>query len=254
MAKTKLSGCGCIGVGLVGLMVIGPVLRLIEQAGWIIVLGFAVAAGFAFYNRATKTRQAVQSLEKFVLDVDSSCAFMAFDTETSGLYPEEGARVVQIAMIAMDKDLKELGRFSTVINPHGSVGKSELHGVTKMRAFFAPDFARVAQGLHAAFNGKVAVAHNAEFDEKFVRMEFERAGVPMPSVRFLDTLGLARKHIRGALNYKLVTLVSDLGIDLQESPAGGAHDALYDAWCCAEVLKEICTRSKIDPVSFIRRT
>lgn len=254
MAKTKLSGCGSLGALVLGVMILGPIISFLAQVGWLIALAVLIFAGVAVYARIARTREAVQTLSKFVEEVDPRAAFMVFDTETSGLYPEEGARVVQIALIALDKDLNELGRYSTVINPHGSVGKSELHGVTKFRTFFAPDFARVAYSLHTAFNGKVAVAHNAEFDEKFLRMEFERSGMAMPGVRFLDTLALARKHIKGALNYKLMTLVSDLSVDLEKSPLGGAHDALYDAWCCGEILKEICRRGGIDPVSFIRRS
>lgn len=254
MAKGKISGCGCIGIGLLAVLVIGPIVAFMQKAGWVfLVVAFLLAAYFV-YERITRKRATLAELEKFVDEVASRATFVVFDTETSGLYPEDGAQIVQIAMVAMDDQLNELGRFATVINPHGDVGKSDLHGVTKSKTFFAPDFREVARLLHTAFNGKTLVAHNAEFDEKFIRMEFERAGLPMPGVRVLDTLGLARKHIKGVLNYKLITLVSDLNISLLNSPSGGAHDALYDAWCCGEVLKAICVEANIEPISLIRRS
>lgn len=235
------------------MVIIGPVLQILAELGWVL-LGFGVvSAGVAFYFRAKKAKEAAGALEGFVRQIDGRAEFIVVDTETSGLYPSEGARVVQIAMIGLDRHLSEIARFSTVINPHGSVGKSDLHGVTRTRAFFAPDFFQVAAKLHEAFNNRVLIAHNAEFDEKFVRMEFERANFTMPSARLVDTLALARKHVKGSLNYKLMTLVADLGVDLRNSPIGGAHDALYDAWCCAEVFKQICSRASIDPESFIRR-
>ena len=150
----------------------------------------------------------------------------------------------------MDKDLNEIGRFTTVVNPHGDVGKSDLHGVTKSRTFFAPDFRDISKNLQLIFQNKMLVAHNSDFDEKFIRMEFSRVGIPMPVVQFIDTLALARKHIKGVRNYKLITLVEELGIDLSRSPSGGAHDAMYDTWCCAEVLKSVCNQAGIKPPTF----
>lgn len=254
MAQNRVTGCGCIGIGLLAVLVLGPILTFIQKAGWLLLVGVVIAAAYVVYERITRKRATLVDLEKFVDEVAGTATFIVFDTETSGLYPEEGARIVQIAMVALDEKLVELGRFATVINPHGDVGKSDLHGVTKTKTFFAPDFPEVAKLLHSALSGKARVAHNAEFDEKFIQMEFERAGMPKPGGRVIDTLALARKYVKGALNYKLITLVSDLEIDLRHSPSGGAHDALYDAWCCGEVLKAICIEAKMDPKSLTSRS
>jgi len=254
MAKKKLSGCGCLGLGLVGLFLVAPALSALQQSGVALLVSALIVAGAVFGYRIFESKRAVESLTQFAADTGSEAAFIVLDTETSGLKPEEGARVVQVALIALDSELNEVGRFSTVVNPHGSVGMSDLHGVTATRAFLAPDFKSIAPGLHAALNGKVMIAHNASFDEKFIRMEFSKTQVAMPGVRVVDTLALAQKHIRGAFNYKLMTLVSDLGVDLSFGPAGQAHDALYDAWCCGEVFKAICVEAKLDPKDFIRRS
>jgi DNA polymerase-3 subunit epsilon len=232
---------------------VGPLIALLQQVGWVILLLAAIllAAGIVYRIRAKKER--VTALQSFVDLSEESASFVVFDTETSGLRPEDGARIVQIALIAMDENLIEIGRFSTIVNPHGDVGRTDIHGITRFATLTAPDFHEISRLLFAAFNNKVIVAHNADFDERFIRQEFSLVGLPMPSVRVLDTLSLARKNVKGALNYKLMTLVSDLAIDLTGSPPGGAHDALYDAWCCAEVLKSICARYNIAPSSFINR-
>ena len=254
MAKKRLSGCGCIGVGLVVVVFAAPVLSVLRDSAVPLLISVLVIAGTLFGYRVFESRRAVESLGQFSAEVGGSATFIVLDTETSGLSPEEGARVVQIALIAFDVNLKEVGRYSTVVNPHGSVGMSDLHGVTSIRAFFAPDFKAISGHLQAVLDRKVMIAHNASFDEKFLRMEFSKTQFSMPSIRVVDTLALAQKHIRGAFNYKLMTLVSDLGIDLSFGPAGQAHDALYDAWCCAEVFKAICIEAKLDPAAFTRRS
>lgn len=253
MAKSKVSGCGCLGIGIVALVVLGPLFAFLEKAGGYLVVMAIIGIAVALYFRASRKREKAAELAKFTYGPAREAEFLIFDTETSGLYPEEGAQIVQIALIAMDNKLNEIGRFTTVVNPHGSVGKSDLHGVTKSRAFFAPDFRDISKNLHTAFTDKVVVAHNSDFDEKFIQFEFSRVGMPMPSIQIVDTLALARKHIKGVLNYKLITLVDELGIDISKAPSGSAHDAMYDTWCCAELLKEICERAEIDPSTFRKR-
>lgn len=253
MAKSQVSGCGCIGIGIVAVMILGPLLDILEKAGWFLAVLAVVGIAVAIYFKSTSKKEKAAQLEKFAYGPAREAEFIVFDTETSGLYPEEGAQIVQIALLAMDSELNELGRFTTVVNPHGDVGKSDLHGVTKSRAFFAPDFRDISKNLHATLAGKALVAHNSDFDEKFIRMEFSRVGMDLPDAQFIDTLGLARRHIKGVLNYKLITLVDQLGIEVSDAPSGGAHDAMYDALCCAELLKEICLRAEIDPASLKKR-
>lgn len=102
--------------------------------------------------------------------------FAVIDVETTGLHPQT-QRIVEIAIIRTDETGAQVDSWSTRINPEQPVGATHVHGITDRDVAHAPLFAHVAQAIGSLLNGLVVVAHNAEFDEAFLRAEFAR---PVP--------------------------------------------------------------------------
>ncbi|MCX6405137.1 MAG: 3'-5' exonuclease [Actinobacteria bacterium] len=110
--------------------------------------------------------------------------YVVVDVETSGLEPDQGARVIEIAAIRTPGDGTVTDSFHTLINPESNdVGLTSLHAITAEMVADAPVFAQVANHVRGIFSNAIFVAHHALFDERFVASEFAHAGEelnPMP--------------------------------------------------------------------------
>ena len=91
MAKSKISGCGCLGIGIVSLIVLGPILAFLEKAGWFLALMALAALIGAIYFRIQSKKEKLAELQRFTEGPGGTAQFIVFDTETSGLHPEDGA-------------------------------------------------------------------------------------------------------------------------------------------------------------------
>lgn len=168
-----------------------------------------------------------------------------FDTETTGREPRDGDRIVEIGCVEL-WNLVPTGRtFHCYLNPGSKEIPDEVvrvHGLTNAFLRDKPNFgdATILEPLLAFFGDDLLVAHNAEFDRKFLNAELERIGRPgFPSDRFVDTLAIAREKFPGA-NNKLDALakrfgLDALGFDLEGRKGAGGHGALLDAKMLAEV-------------------
>lgn len=246
-AKANWLGLGCLFLAL------GPAL-LNVLAGSIVpifIFAFVVAiAGLVFV--LFRERKVQENLNHLNSKVDSSARVVILDTETTGLYPENGDRVIQISLIFLDENLDFVADFSTLFNPSRDVGRTDIHGITQGMVRIAPRFNSMARKLATVLESKVIVAHNADFDMTFLVAEFMQSQVSVPRFgKVIDTLSLARKHVGGVRNYKLMTLVEHLGIDASKAPIGRAHDARFDAWCCGELLKRILDDAGIRRSTFV---
>lgn len=103
-------------------------------------------------------------------------AFAVVDFETTGILPSYHHRVVEIGVTHVDDDGTITGRWETLINPERDLGPQHIHGIRAADILDAPTFAAVAPEFAGLLQGRVFAAHNASFDLRFLRAEFERAG------------------------------------------------------------------------------
>jgi DNA polymerase-3 subunit epsilon len=163
---------------------------------------------------------------------------IVFDTETTGFDPRTGDRVVEIGCIELVNHIATGQTFHAYINPERSMPRAafEVHGLSDEFLADKPKFAEIADAFVAFIGEARLVAHNAEFDFKFINAEFGRLGLPpVGSERMVDTLALAkRKHPAGPNS--LDALCSRYGID---NSRRDRHGALLDSELLAEVYVEL---------------
>ncbi|MEU1894375.1 TerD family protein [Streptomyces pristinaespiralis] len=153
------------------------------------------------------------------------------DVETSGLVARRD-RVLSVAVVTVGPDGAQTGEFSTLLDPGCDPGPVHVHGLTAERLRGAPAFEEVAQRISQMLEGRVLVAHNAQFDYDFLAHEFARAGASLPVARRLCTLALNRRVDPPTQDLRLGTLAAHYGV-----PQLRAHDALDDTRVLAGVLR-----------------
>jgi DNA polymerase-3 subunit epsilon len=161
-----------------------------------------------------------------------------FDTETTGLEPLSGDRVIEVACLELWRDLPTGRSFHRLIDPERDIPEeaSRVHGMTRADLRGKPRFAEVAEDLLAFLGDVPLIAHNAPFDFGFLNAEFARLRRPaLDRVRMIDTLALAKTRFPGAPN-SLDALCRRFGIDLAERTS---HNALLDCKLLAEVYVEL---------------
>ncbi|HVY14370.1 MAG TPA: DNA polymerase III subunit epsilon [Rhodopila sp.] len=161
-----------------------------------------------------------------------------FDTETTGLEPLNGDRVLEIAALELVNDLPTGRHFHCLIDPQRDIPTeaSRVHGFTSADVAGKPLFADIAADLLAFLGDGKLIAHNAPFDFGFLDMEFSRVGMPLLArERMVDTLDLAKKRFPGMPN-SLDALCRRFDIDLS---ARTTHNALLDCRLLAEVYVEL---------------
>ena len=165
---------------------------------------------------------------------------IVLDTETTGLDPRRGDRLVEIACIEL-QDLLPTGRtFHRYVNPERDmpIEAEKVHGLSARFLADKPKFSEtdVCDAFLEFVGDAVIVAHNAGFDRGFVNFELERLGRDgLHETRWLDTLGLAQKRFPGMYN-SLDALCKRFKISLAEREK---HGALIDARLLAEVYLEL---------------
>jgi DNA polymerase-3 subunit epsilon len=165
---------------------------------------------------------------------------IVFDTETTGTDPERGDRIVEIGCVEL-MDLVPTGvTFHRYVNPERDVPAEvvRVHGLTGEFLSDKPVFgaSEVVDELLAFIGDAQLVAHNAEFDRRFLNAELGRLGLSViPKERCVDTLVIARKKYPGA-PASLDALCRRLSIDLT---ARDKHGALLDSHLLAAVYLEL---------------
>ena len=163
---------------------------------------------------------------------------IVFDTETTGFDPRTGDRVVEIGCVELVNHIVTGQTFHVYLNPERSMPRAafEVHGLSDEFLADKPKFAEVVDDFLAFVGDARLVAHNAEFDFKFVNAELGRLGLPPIGLdRMVDTLALAkRKHPAGPNS--LDALCSRYGID---NSRRDRHGALLDSELLAEVYVEL---------------
>ncbi len=160
------------------------------------------------------------------------------DTETTGLDPLRGDRLVEIGGIELANRFPTGRTFHVYINPERSMPEEafRVHGLSAEFLSDKPKFAEVAAEFEAFIEGAKLVIHNASFDMGFINAELKRIGrSPFPADRVIDSLGLARRRFPGGPN-SLDALCSRFGIDNSRRTK---HGALLDAELLADVYIEL---------------
>jgi DNA polymerase III subunit epsilon len=163
---------------------------------------------------------------------------IVFDTETTGLNPVGGDRMVEIGCIEIFNRIETGRHFHAYFNPERDIPfeAQEVHGLTNLFLSDKPRFGERADELLDFIEDSPLVAHNAGFDFGFLNFELERCGRPSVGLhRMVDTLTLARSKHPGA-KHSLDALCIRFGIDRSHRVK---HGALLDAQLLAQVYVEL---------------
>ncbi|MBQ8014156.1 MAG: 3'-5' exonuclease [Treponema sp.] len=166
--------------------------------------------------------------------------FCALDTETTGLKPSED-RIIEIGAVKFDKS-GELARFSTLVNPRILIPHfcQELTGITNKMVFNQKEFREVAGDLLAFLGDSIIIAHNAQFDIRFVNAELERMNQGPLLNKAVDTLRFSRWAFPENEHWTLQFLARQLKIEVK-----AAHRAEDDARVCMELFLR-CIKDTMD--------
>jgi DNA polymerase-3 subunit epsilon len=158
--------------------------------------------------------------------------FAVLDVETTGLTPQFGDRICELALLRFRGD-RELGRFHTLVNPQRPIspGAFAVNGIREQDLVDAPIFAEIAPRLLDLLEESTLVAHNAPFDLSFLAAEFQICDLRLTANPIIDTLALARRCYRFPSN-SLQTVARLLGVDTM-----GQHRALADVVTTKMVLE-----------------
>lgn len=163
---------------------------------------------------------------------------IALDTETTGLNPKAGHRVVEIGCVEMINYVATGEVFHVYINPQRDMPEEAfaVHGLSEEFLKQHPLFADVVEDFLEFIGSDPLIIHNAQFDMGFLNAELERAGRPvLPMDRAVDTVRMARHKFPGA-QASLDALCKRFGID---NSSRDLHGALLDARLLADVYLEL---------------
>ena len=168
---------------------------------------------------------------------------VVFDVETTGLEPERGHKILEIAAIELIDDLPTGDEFHVFVDPMREIPSdtTRIHGIDMQRILReqAQPFYAVADDLLAYFSDSLLIAHNAKFDVGFLDFELRACRRPdmpgMRSGRIVDTLALANEKL-GNGGHTLDALCRRFGID---TSVRQKHSALLDCRLLAAVYLQL---------------
>ena len=162
---------------------------------------------------------------------------VVLDTETTGLNPQEGHRIIEIGCVELINRRFSGNRFHVYINPDRAIdqGAIEVHGITNQFLDDKPRFVDIYEDFVAFIKGAELVIHNAPFDVGFINHEFsllaDKARAVEEYSTVFDTLAFARKKHPGQRN-SLDALCKRYSID-------NSHRELHGALLDAEILADV---------------
>lgn len=163
---------------------------------------------------------------------------IVLDTETTGLNPFDGHRIVEIGAVELWQQIPTGRTYHQYVNPERPMPQEafEVHGLGDEFLADKPVFTAIAQAFLEFVQDSKLVIHNASFDMRFLNAELEWAGLrPLPSDQALDTLAIARRKFPGS-NASLDALCRRFGID---NSMREKHGALLDSEILADVYLEL---------------
>lgn len=171
--------------------------------------------------------------------------FTIFDTETTGLEPEFGDRIIEIAGIRF-KGKEKLAFYHSLVNPQMAVKESALkiNNITDEMLKDAPEMKEVLPKFLDFIKGSYLCAYNAGFDMSFLKKESELINLAYPKdLIVIDLLKMSKRLLPGLSNYALISVAKALDIKIDV-----LHRAFFDAQISFEIfqrLKEIILKKGI---------
>src|SRR5688572_24436056 len=163
---------------------------------------------------------------------------IVFDTETTGLSPQNGDRMVEIGCVELFNRVETGRTFHSYFNPERPMPSEAeaVHGLSDRFLSDKPRFPEICEALIDFIGDSPLVAHNAGFDFGFINHEFGQCGRPsVCGSRMVDTLAIARQKFPGA-KHSLDALCTRFGVDRSLRIK---HGALIDAQLLAQVYVEL---------------
>lgn len=171
----------------------------------------------------------------------SDVEFVAFDLETTGLFPV-ACRIVEFGALRFRLDGKELGCLDQLVDPECLIPPkvTKIHGIKDAMVRGKPTVGEIMPKFLEFLGGPATIllAHNASFDMGFLAFAMAKRGIPLPSHRVVDTLDLARSSLRGLPAYSLETIARRLGVADWED-----HRALSDSRLVMGVFQNMIGRN-----------
>lgn len=164
---------------------------------------------------------------------------IVLDTETTGLDPLKGDRVVEIGCVEVFNHMPTGKTYQVYLNPERDMPSEAamVHGLTEEFLADKPVFAQEVDSFLNFIGDSTLVIHNASFDMNFLNAELTRCGYKrLPMTRATDTVAMARRMFPGA-PASLDALCKRFGVD---SSVRKKHGALLDAELLSEVYLELC--------------
>ena len=160
---------------------------------------------------------------------------IVLDTETTGIDPKEGHRIIEVGAVQIENREITNTEFHKYIQPNRTVGDSvKVHGITDKFLINKPQFSQISDDLLSFIDGSTLIIHNAPFDLGFINHELKLNGVKtkiQDLCPVIDTLELSKKQRPGTM-HNLDALCRRFEID---TSARTRHGALLDAQILAQV-------------------
>jgi DNA polymerase III subunit epsilon len=168
--------------------------------------------------------------------------FVAFDLETTGLFPVVN-RIVEFGAVRFTLDGRELAAWQQLVDPECLIPAevTDIHGITDTMVQGQPTLAEALPGFLEFLGSTEAIllAHNAMFDLGFLNFAATKTGLDLPANPVIDTLDLARTCVHGAPSCRLEDLVVHLGLAESED-----HRALSDSRLVLALFTHLAGRVK----------
>ncbi|MCC5826567.1 DNA polymerase III subunit epsilon [Alkalimonas sp.] len=165
---------------------------------------------------------------------------IVLDTETTGINPKEGHRIIEIGCVELVNRRFTGNNYHVYINPERDIEAEAIavHGITNERLMHEPKFRDIANDFYQYIQGAELVIHNAAFDVGFIDHEFSMLRPTLPPVAgycaILDTLKLARDLHPGQKN--------NLDALCRRYDINNSHRTLHGALLDAEILADVYLR------------
>ena len=164
---------------------------------------------------------------------------VVLDTETTGLNPEKGDRIIEIGALELFDHVPTGKFFHVYLNPERKIPEESIriHKITDNFVADKPLFSDVVHDFLSFLESSSLVIHNAEFDIKFLQYELQKINLPMLDLQVIDTLLLARGKYPGS-SVSLDALCKRFNVDTTNRKERG-HGALTDSILLSEVYLEM---------------
>lgn len=176
-------------------------------------------------------------IEKYDKNLDQ-LTFVAFDLETTGLFPVT-SEIIEIGAIKFSFNGEEISRYETLVKPNNPVSHESflIHNITDDMLKGQPDIKEVLKPFLNFIKDSVLIAHNSMFDMSFISYAMLQDKIEFPDNIALDTRILGRNLVPEAGNYKLSSLTDYFNISHSTF-----HRAIYDAEYCMKVFLAVTNK------------